>query len=72
MECRECNGTGKGYFSCCTGESVNEDIQRCPECKENLAEEDCPYCNGTGRIEEKPSAWIAESYANEKGNWRGD
>lgn len=36
-------------LSCCTGDPVDEDIARCPKCKENVAEDTCPECNGTGK-----------------------
>lgn len=42
--CDFCNGTGVGYFSCCTGDPVDSDFPMCPECFEHLGEEECP-CN---------------------------
>jgi len=46
--CFLCNGKGQVMLSCCTGDLVDEDIARCPKCKENVAEDTCPECNGTG------------------------
>jgi hypothetical protein len=47
-ECPECEGKGVGYFSCCTGESVNEEYAMCPECFEHLGLEQCLNCDGAG------------------------
>jgi hypothetical protein len=49
-ECPACYGKGEGYFSCCTGDMVSEDIAMCPECYEHLGEEECGVCDGTGVI----------------------
>jgi len=49
-ECPACYGKGEGYFSCCTGDMVSEDIAMCPECYEHLGEEECGLCDGTGVI----------------------
>jgi len=49
-QCPQCEGKKKGYFSCCTGEIVDPDIARCPDCLENLGEEVCDVCSGTGSI----------------------
>jgi hypothetical protein len=50
-ECPNCEGKKHGYFSCCTGDMVDPDIQRCPECLENLGEEECPTCEGEGIVD---------------------
>jgi hypothetical protein len=49
-ECSACHGKGSGYFSCCSGEIVDEDVAMCPECYEHLGEEECEVCDGTGTI----------------------
>jgi len=49
-ECSACHGKGSGYFSCCSGEIVDEDVAMCPECYEHLGEEECELCDGTGTI----------------------
>ena len=49
-ECPACYGKKVGYFSCCTGDMVNEDIAMCPSCYEHLGEDDCSLCDGRGTI----------------------
>lgn len=55
VDCPECEGTGKVYYSCC-GDNVKnteaEDIGLCPTCSENLDGEhsDCESCEGTGKV----------------------
>jgi len=49
-ECPACYGKKVGYFSCCTGDMVDEDIAMCPRCYEHLGEEECNLCDGTGVI----------------------
>lgn len=51
-ECSECNGKGKGYFSCCTHQMVEEELAMCPICKEHLGEDICEGCDGTGVVED--------------------
>lgn len=53
VKCDECNGTGKAYYSCCSGEVITGDIPMCPECMEHLGEEECELCGGKGEIEEE-------------------
>ena len=48
--CPECNGEKVMYYSCCSGEPVEDDIKICHECREHLGEEDCNTCNGSGQI----------------------
>ena len=48
--CHICNGECEEYFSCCTGEVVDSDIQRCPDCKENVGLSKCEDCEGTGLV----------------------
>jgi len=52
VKCDTCNGTGEVIYSCCTGEIVSDDIALCPVCYENLGEEYCEDCKGTGKVEE--------------------
>lgn len=47
--CYLCNGKGEVMLSCCTGDPVDEDIALCPKCKEHVAEDTCPECDGTGK-----------------------
>lgn len=49
--CFDCKGKGRIFISCCTGEQVEEEIARCPSCKENAVEETCPTCKGIGKVE---------------------
>ena len=49
-ECPACYGKKVGYFSCCTGDMVDEDTVMCPDCYEHLGEEECNLCDGTGVI----------------------
>jgi hypothetical protein len=49
-ECPACYGKKVGYFSCCTGNMVDEDIAMCPSCYEHLGEDECGLCDGTGVI----------------------
>tara|TARA_Y100000389_G_C17462218_1_gene522673 strand:- start:49 stop:288 length:240 start_codon:yes stop_codon:yes gene_type:complete len=51
VECEKCNGEGEGMFSCCTGDKINSDWARCPQCLENLAEKECEDCEGLGFID---------------------
>jgi DnaJ-class molecular chaperone len=51
VECEVCNGQGEGMFSCCTGDMVDSDWARCPKCLENLGEEECYSCEGTGLVD---------------------
>lgn len=44
-ECEYCDGSGEGYFSCCTSEPVEREHPLCPVCKEHLGLEKCPHCN---------------------------
>jgi len=53
MKCETCNGVGEVYYSCCTGEIVNNDWHLCPECKEHLGLEMCEDCDGTGFISDE-------------------
>ncbi len=48
--CPECEGKKTMVYSCCTGESVSNDIMMCPICKEHLGEENCWTCSGIGSI----------------------
>lgn len=50
-KCPDCNGKGEAFFSCCTGDRVDEDMPMCPQCYEHLGEEECPTCNGTGFVD---------------------
>jgi hypothetical protein len=49
-ECPACYGKKVGYFSCCTGDMVDEDTAMCPSCYEHLGEEECSLCDGRGTI----------------------
>jgi hypothetical protein len=51
IECERCDGEGKGMFSCCTGNKINSDWGRCPQCLDGLAEEECENCEGLGLID---------------------
>lgn len=74
IQCPTCLGKGEAYFSCCTGEVVEEEYPLCHKCKEHLGEETCPDCNGTGEIEEgktelthhAPSMILAAEYLTER------
>jgi hypothetical protein len=50
IECSECEGTGKVYYSCCGDDMRGFDIDLCPTCKEHCGDdgEVCESCNGTG------------------------
>lgn len=49
-ECKACEGKGLGYWSCCTGDPVDEDMPLCPKCKERLGEDTCEQCKGLGYV----------------------
>ncbi len=57
VECDECDGTGKIWFSCC-GDELNEgdfegDDCLCPTCYEHVSIDDydeCTTCKGTGEV----------------------
>lgn len=59
VECPECKGTGKFYFTCCNVEvdagDFENDCMLCPKCKEwntiEDCESDCERCDGNGEIE---------------------
>jgi len=54
VDCETCNGQGKGYFSCCTGDilkGLEADYGMCPECREHLGEDMCGDCFGIGKVE---------------------
>lgn len=57
-KCEICSGKGTGYFSCCDGFAVDEDIAMCHTCHEHLGEEDCENCNGTGEVEDDVESTI--------------
>lgn len=50
IECTECEGTGVNLLSNCCGAIFDEDIRICSDCKEHLGDNDCPECNGQGKI----------------------
>ena len=55
IECPECGGDGKTFYSCC-GDDIKgteyEDVAICPTCREHLGEpETCENCNGLGTID---------------------
>ena len=52
-ECPDCNGKGKCYVSCCTGDIISSDFPMCPECHEHLGEDECELCHGTGEVDEQ-------------------
>ena len=55
-ECEVCEGKGKVLeLSCCGCNMENNDINICPDCKENWCSEmeECEECNGTGQLEIK-------------------
>jgi len=50
-ECKECEGTGRVYISCCGDDIRGNDIDLCPTCYEHCDTEDgeeCEACAGTG------------------------
>lgn len=49
-QCPECDGKGTGFFSCCSGDRVDQDAPLCPDCMEHLGEDTCEACEGTGKI----------------------
>ena len=49
-ECTECEGTGVNLLSNCCGALYDNDYMICSECLEQLGDNDCPECNGQGKI----------------------
>jgi RecJ-like exonuclease len=68
-ECKECDGTGKIWFSCC-GDELNEgmfegDDCLCPTCNEHCSIDDydkCTDCDGKGEVQEADMQEEAKTY----------
>lgn len=57
IECEECDGTGRVFFSCCGDDIRGNDIDLCPTCYEHCDTEEgeeCESCDGKGFINGEP------------------
>jgi DnaJ-class molecular chaperone len=50
--CPTCNGKKEVMISCCTQEVIHDDSDFCPKCFEHMGLEECPDCEGTGKVPE--------------------
>ena len=49
-KCPTCRGKNQVMISCCTGQVIEDELGFCPDCKENMGLEECPDCQGIGKV----------------------
>lgn len=58
VDCETCYGKGQVVISCCSNEVINDDFAMCPTCHEHLGEEDCPDCDGAGKVDPEKNDFL--------------